>query len=286
MTMALFSQRYNYTPIEKIILRECITEDIENAISSACDMLEESFNANPYYGRDKYQDLERYLWLNFCNKRLSDFSQNGRYYVVLTNVINDQGYPWYAKLDILEMTIRYLLSKFPEGYTFHKEIKGFIDYINHEFERHSYAYRIVGDSIVEITSREECEAIKESICQSPDTVARHLSNALAALAKRPDGDYTNSIKESISAVEAMCRQLTGENTLGKALNALDSKGIAIPDVLKSGIEKIYAYTNNPNTGIRHALMDPVGKYVPGANEAQYMLIVCSAFVNYLLAVSS
>ena len=44
---------------------------------------------------------------------------------------------------------------------------------------------------------------------------------------------------------------------------------------------MYAYTNQPDTGIRHALMDPEGRYVPTKDEAYFMLISCSAFINYL-----
>ena len=34
-------------------------------------------------------------------------------------------------------------------------------------------------------------------------------------------------------------------------------------------------------GIRHALMDDTAEYVPGAEEALFMLVSCSAFINYL-----
>lgn len=97
----------------------------------------------------------------------------------------------------------------------------------------------------------------------------------------PVGDYHNSIKESISAVEALCRGKTGENTLGKALNQLEKKRVVIPKLLKTAFEKLYAYTNQEDTGIRHSLMDDDGTYTPIADEAIFMLVSCSAFVNYL-----
>lgn len=46
-------------------------------------------------------------------------------------------------------------------------------------------------------------------------------------------------------------------------------------------EKLYAYTCQPDNGIRHALMDEDGKYVLGQEEAMFMLVSCSAFLNYL-----
>ena len=116
---------------------------------------------------------------------------------------------------------------------------------------------------------------------SPRNIKMHLNSALEKYAQRPIGDYRNSIKESISAVEAFCREKTGENTLGKALKQLESKGIVIPLLLKSAFEKLYAYTNHEDTGIRHALMDDEGNYTPTTEEALFMLVSCSAFINYL-----
>ena len=52
-------------------------------------------------------------------------------------------------------------------------------------------------------------------------------------------------------------------------------------ILCLSFEKLYAYTNQPTTGIRHALMDSSGTYVPKAEEALFMLVSCSAFINYL-----
>ena len=80
-------------------------------------------------------------------------------------------------------------------------------------------------------------------------------------------------------MEAWCREKTGENTLGAALNRLESKGVAIPPILKQAFEKLYAYTNQKDTGIRHALMD--NAYVPKAEEAMFMLVSCCTFLNYL-----
>lgn len=109
----------------------------------------------------------------------------------------------------------------------------------------------------------------------------HLNKALELYAQRPIGDYRNSIKESISAIEVYCREITGEKTLGEALNKINGKGLVIPQILKIAFEKLYAYTNQPNTGIRHALMDESGTYTPASEEALFMLVSCSSFINYL-----
>ena len=153
--------------------------------------------------------------------------------------------------------------------------------MNYEFERLNFAYRVVNTEIVEITSKEELAAVESAVQDSAMNIKAHLNKALELYAQRPAGDYRNSIKESISAVEAYCREITGENTLGKAFDKLKDKGLVIPPVLKSAFEKLYAYTNQPDTGIRHALMDDEGTYTPASEEALFMLVSCSSFINYL-----
>lgn len=98
-------------------------------------------------------------------------------------------------------------------------------------------------------------------------------------AQKPTGDYRNSIKESITAVEAISRSITGEKVLN--FKKMEERGLIIPSVLRQAFEKLYGYTNDEKTGIRHALMDDEGSYVPQAEEALFMLVSCSAFINYL-----
>jgi len=108
----------------------------------------------------------------------------------------------------------------------------------------------------------------------------HLTNALELISDKKSPNYRNSVKESISAVESTCRIITGENTLGKALNKLESKGLNLNNQLKNGFDKIYAYTNDKNNGIRHAIVTSPTE--PDFADAKYMLISCSAFINYLI----
>ncbi len=81
-------------------------------------------------------------------------------------------------------------------------------------------------------------------------------------------------------MESACRIITGESTLGKALNKLESKGLNLNKQLKSGFDKIYAYTNDKANGIRHAIV--IAPIEPDFADAKYMLISCSAFINYLV----
>ena len=280
--MALFSERYGYTKPSEILIRETITWEIENALCSCYDILSSSFHEKIAYRDETYREMELFLWMNFLNERRNDFYRGyGSHMVVATQVIKDASQEWYNKLNMVELSVKWLYSISKDDHRKLAITQNFIQFINHEFKRLNYAYRFVGNEIVEITSKEEIVAIEDAIKASENNVKLHLQSALSLLAKKPIGDYRNSIKESISAVEAVCREKTGKETLGDALNELARAGVEIPKVLKLGFEKIYGYTNNKETGIRHALMDDEGTYVPSSEEAVFMMVSCSAFINYL-----
>ena len=264
-----------------MIIREKITPEIQNAICTCYDKLNGFFIESRIYHYKSYVDMEKYLWTYFLNQREGNFQDGRMYHVVATTFIEDENNPWYRKLDLVEFTIKYLdaLDKTNGSNSYVSRV--FINQLNHEFERLNFAYRVVNTEIVEITSKEELAAVESSMQESPKNIRTHLNNALELYAQRPVGDYRNSIKESISAVEAFCREITGENTLGDALNKLKNTGLEIPTILKVAFEKLYAYTNQPDTGIRHALMDKDGTYTPAAEEALFMLVSCSSFINYL-----
>lgn len=283
--MARFSERYGYIKPSDVIIREQLPLSIQNAICTCFDKLLELLKMqtqDPYAGQEEYQKLEQYLWVFFLNERKGHFSYNSS---VATKFLENYEEPWYRKLDLVEATIEYLFYRENniEDYLRARGsvAKVFVDMLNSHFERLNYAYRVVDKQIIEITSKEEVASIETAMEDSTDNIRMHLSKALELYSKRPDGDYANSIKESISAVEAYCRAKTGENSLGNALNHLEKKGISVPKFLKSAFEKLYTYTNQGDTGIRHALMDTEGIYIPSGDEALFMLVSCSAFINYL-----
>jgi hypothetical protein len=109
-------------------------------------------------------------------------------------------------------------------------------------------------------------------------VATHLASALNHLSNRQNPDYRNSIKESISAVEAIAKVISRKEKaeLGDALAALEQTG-KLHGALRKGYTALYGYTSDAS-GIRHALMDESNLT---ADDAKYFLLACTAFVNYL-----
>jgi hypothetical protein len=108
----------------------------------------------------------------------------------------------------------------------------------------------------------------------------HIQTALDLFSKRPDPDYRNAIKEAISAIESIALQMSGKKGagLGHALGALERKA-PLHGALRSAFDKLYGYTSD-ESGIRHAMIEDSKV---GFEEAKYMIVACSAFVNYLAA---
>lgn len=150
--------------------------------------------------------------------------------------------------------------------------------INEIFEEEKMGYRIIDDQIVDITNESEIEEIEEAIDSNFNTVNDHIQKSLELYSDRKNPDYKNSIKESITAVESMCCIICGENVeLGKALGRLEKNGIYIHGAMKNGFQSLYGYTSD-ESGIRHGGTED--KEVT-EEDAKFMLITCSAFVNYL-----
>lgn len=153
--------------------------------------------------------------------------------------------------------------------------------INSVLERNLAGYRFVGNELVRITADEELQSIEKSLTLAEPfaTASEHLRQAVQLLSDREDPDYRNSIKESISAVEAACQVVSGKPkaTLGDALRAVGDES-AHP-ALRAAFEKLYGWTSNA-AGIRHAMTDDTSA---SFEEAQFMVVACSAFTNYLAA---
>jgi len=183
-----------------------------------------------------------------------------------------------AVLDLIEYLS--MIDKFIDNYdnSLEKYKKKFNDIFEYEF----VGYRFVGEKIVAITDENEIKTIEEAIRENPyEKCKNHISKALDLLADRDKKDYSNSIKESISAVESICQIIVNkQTTLGEALKQLEENGIIIDKALKGAFEKMYGYTSNAGD-IRHANAFSTEK--PAFEDAKYMLVVCSAFVNYLIA---
>jgi hypothetical protein len=152
--------------------------------------------------------------------------------------------------------------------------------VNDVLQSNVSAYRLVGNKVVQMTSDIEIRTVEAALATPNAAVQEHLGQALAHLSDRENLDYRNSVKESISAVEAICATIVGKPhaSLGDALTRIETK-VSIHAAQKEAFQKLYGYTSDAQ-GIRHALS---GEAPLTADDAKFMLVSCSAFIEFLIS---
>ena len=213
----------------------------------------------------------------FCERISSHFDEhyNWRYvYEKIHTVLMQATYN--EVLDVIQYTCCWLNTHM------NKDGDVVFKYINHVFERERIGYRFANGYIVPITDKQELDSIEDAGRNPIDGCRKQIQKAVLFLSDRLNPDYKNCIKESISAVESMCQVIVGNEkaTLGDALKKLEDAGVQIHPALKQAFQKLYGYTSDQG-GIRHA----EGMFESNVTfeEAKFMLVSCSAFINYLIA---
>jgi len=221
---------------------------------------------------DDLHELVDALWLQHFKRPMDTLSRDWEQTI---RVIRDFFFEasWFEVYDFIE----FCPSNFPDSGRTNAIFRGAC---NATMEQEKAGYRFVADEIVAITTPTEIEAIEQAQALRGKfaVVSEHLSTALGMLSDRKKPDYRNSIKESISAVESMCSILAGQQKadLGMALKALERRK-PLHGALKSAFGSLYGFTSDAD-GIRHALLEESNLTFA---DAKFMLVACSAFVNYL-----
>ncbi len=281
--MNLFSQRKGITPLKKEFQRETIDDELKNRLWSALKVIvwDQYLGDKAYSETIKKVDvlLDR-LWLNYFKLPIdtrpafggSLYSQKNSYTIIREYFFKAE---WYEIYDFIE----FVMKNIPEGWA--KQLQ---DFCNSLLEDENAVYRILDLEVMEITDETEIKAIEEALTINNQPVQTHLKRALELLSDKKNPDYRNSIKESISAVEACCQYIAAnpKATLGDALKKINSTSGTHP-ALEKGFLAIYGYTSDSG-GIRHALVDE--SQTPSYADAKFMLVACSGFVNYLLTKTS
>ena len=267
-----FSQRKGISPARKTIQIDSIDQELRNSLWSALTIYFRNIR-NIDLHELHLQNLIQSLWILYFKEPIDTIPSDviGRWLNLLRKYYFAA--QWHEVYDIIE----FISDHGPENGK-----NDFITQCNYFLETENSAYRFVNGKIIEINSAEEINEIETALENSGPYrgVQQHLQTAIERMGDRKNPDYRNSIKESISAVEALCKKVTQRKnaTLGEALNILQEE-ISIHPALKSGLSSLYGYTSDAH-GIRHALMEEDN--LTSAN-ARFMLIICSAFINYVIA---
>lgn len=278
--MNLFSQRKGLKPVKSIIQVDSMDTALRNSLWNALSIfywqqLKDRVSIKLAYNQNMNILLTN-IWLNYFKYAIDTLSDH---WGSTHNQIKQYFFKcqWYEVYDFIEYIANESAS--------YAENEEFIKFCNLILEREVSAYRFVDLKITQITSETEIAEIEEAL--EPENylkpVATHLEQALNLLADRKLPDYKNSIKESISAVEAICQLIAGKDkiTLGQALAEIENK-VRLHPALKKAFSSLYGYTSDAE-GIRHALLEESNLKF---EDAKFILVSCSAFVNYLKSKAS
>jgi hypothetical protein len=192
--MHSFSQRKGLKPIKSIIQKESMDDELRTRLWNALYFYYfEDVDAGGYPIQDMYV-FARSLWAAHFKYAIDTLPMTGNKFVGYLRQKFFK-FAWNEVYDLIEAVITY--------YPYEPKSNTFIDHCNYVLEQELAAYRIVGGHITDITSEQEIAAIEDALAIAPNPVKAHLDRALELFADRENSDYRNSIKESISAVEAI-----------------------------------------------------------------------------------
>lgn len=275
--MRLFSQRKGLKLVKSVIQVDSMDSELRNSLWNALTIFywDQVKDEWLYHSEnEKIDTLFKRLWHNYFKRPLDTL---GDYWPETYKETREYffNYNWYEVYDFIE----FIASNYPDEYN--KVTPKFMDFCNSVLERELSAYRFVGGKITQITSKEEVSEMEEAleISKPFKAVNTHLKRALDLLSDRKSPDYRNSIKETISSVEAICNLITKEKkaSLGQTLKKIENK-VSLHPALKNAFSSLYGYTSDAE-GIRHALLDEPNL---SFEDAKFMLVSCSAFINYLI----
>lgn len=271
-----FSERYGYEP-KKPLQFESMDDDLKMTIHNVLVEFEKSIE-----DEDDIDSLYCKIWCGFYVQDVNVYYNSNYDQIRKLCYEKYNTLPWYRVYDFLEFYLNNVeLSELTSMFGNNKT--ELIKVLNTVFEIYNSAYRFIDNKIIPITNQQEIAAIEEAANTGKKAIDYHLKRAIEIFANKEHRDYVNTVKEAISAVEATVNFINGTEgtTLGDALDKLKEKK-SIHSALCDAFKKIYGYTSDKKSGIRHCIFDETD-CIPDFTDAKYMLVACSAFINYLLS---
>lgn len=276
----LFSQRKGFTPVRETLQVGSLDTRTRTAVWNACYKSFFEPGANVEDDDTVWTVLNNFLpvlWEHFFASPLDQMQKyTSQNVAAIRKWLFDERTQWYRILDFVE----FLCSHVPRPLA-----RSIAMSVNDALTRESTAYRVVKGVVVEITDPAEIAEVEEAL-ESTEGIPgaqEHIRRALQLLGDRTNPDFRNAIKEAISSVEAACQVIANDRsaTLGQAIKTVERQNQIHP-ALRRALENLYGYTSDAD-GVRHAMLD-----IPDLThvDAKFMVVVCCAFVNYLVARSA
>lgn len=205
--MSTFSERYGY--VVKPLQLESMTIELRNRIWNIyrCEICNDIAVIDSHY-LEEIMDACGLSYTSVYDN--ADLDKN----LAVFRKWYDQA-EWYRIYDFVEIYLAFLPTK---------DLSDAIDNFNGVLSAENAGYRVIGRQVVPITNEYEIKCIEQAQQTPYNSINVHLKKATELFSRRPLPDYENSIKESISAVEAVCSIITGLSgknaTLGKTIKML------------------------------------------------------------------
>jgi hypothetical protein len=267
--MTRFSQREGHKPKRTLVQIEELDEETRTGIWNM--LLRVNRLIGTQHTKSEWRRLVEEMWATSLGLAIDEEPADEAVWGAVKNVLMNE--PWFEALDMVESYIQNVETQTRlEG-----DIRGLFNVI---FERFLLGYRFIDGILVAVDESRDVAAIEQALgaLDGMPGAKERLRRAAALLSDRTSPDYANSVKESISAVEAIIRNATHESTLGAGLTKLQRKGIAAHPALMAAWTKMYGWTSDAS-GVRHG---SITESDIDQALAKYMLITCSAFISYLM----
>jgi len=265
------------TPIKNTIQIDYMDDDLRNSLWNVFDIV--FIKKLSISNSSDYNKFFKYLWFHHFKETIDSIPEH---FNVIISKIRGRffNWKWYEVYDFIDF-----LANIDENVFYFIYLDEFIKSCNVVLNKENSGFRFINKTLSPITNEVELNEIENAIMKSKTKklsgVELHLKSALDKLSDRKKPDFRNSIKESICSIESLCQLISNNKkaTLSDALKIIEKEKIVeLHPSLKEGFIKLYGYTSDSN-GIRHALLE---KDKLEFEDAKYMLVSASAFINYLV----
>ena len=270
-----FSQRYGLEAVPTMLsfkdIPATLQEDLFNTLQVSCQECSEQ------------AELASDIWMHFFHEPITDIPRVdlGRG-ISISKLLRDKRLDFkirQEKFHVYSDPRIYDLVEFVYASEYAQSIRQPLqEGVNRDFKRNFASVKMIDGLIAPVSDEEQSHAIEAAMQGPLADVNSQVHTALALLADREHPIYRDSVKNSISAVESLCKHIVGDSrlTLEDALKKVGPTAVPVHPAIKDAFRKLYAYAGDV---ARHGLM---GFDNLDVEDARYMLVTCSAFINYLV----
>ena len=241
--MRNFSQRIGLEPIKVDLQIDSMSDQLRIGLWNALYIAYFS-DVRQYRHTISFETLAKPLWVNHYKLPLDQLLHDD---VAFTTFVKKCFFSceWNKTFELIEDFLKYSRDA--------EKRKTLVDNCNIVLENELSGYRLINYEFTPIISKREKGEIESALRNAPKWVNQHLGKALNLFSDREKPDHSNSIKESITAVETLCCLIARKSnaTLGEAIKLINRSGVvSIHPALEEALKKLYGWTSD-EAGIRH-----------------------------------